>query len=173
MVFKIPIFLSAPTTLNSEQQKSYATIRRILDRENLEVRALGRSDYPTEFPLKEVLLMARHCSGGIILGYSQCVAKSAVLKPDTEEFKPAETVKFPTPWNQLEAGILFALHLPIMVFREDGISGGVFDEGVTDVFVNKLPIGAIKRKEREQLLSAVQMWVARVRTHYRMLDTPP
>src|SRR5437660_3411049 len=38
---------------------------------NLEPRAPGRSDYPTELPLREVLLVARHCSGGVILGFEQ------------------------------------------------------------------------------------------------------
>ena len=46
-------------------------IIRQLDDNDLEARALGRSDYPTELPLREVLLIARHCPGGIILGFEQ------------------------------------------------------------------------------------------------------
>jgi hypothetical protein len=75
-------------------------------------------------------------------------------------------VKFPTPWNQLEAGILFSLRLPLMVFREDG-SGGVFDNGVTDVFVNRLPLGRIGKRDEEQILFSIQIWVGQVREHYR------
>jgi len=44
---------------------------RFLDEFNLEPGALGRSDYPAEFPLREVLVIARHCAGGIILGFEQ------------------------------------------------------------------------------------------------------
>jgi hypothetical protein len=167
MAFKIPVFVSAPTTLSKSQEQSYNLIISLLERENLERRALGRSDYPTEYPLKEVVLMARRCSGGIILGYSQFESKSGVFKPGTDTARTEHRVKFPTPWNQLEAGILFAMKLPLMVFREDGINGGVFDNGVTDVFINKLPTGEIGQDETSQLIAAIQTWVARVRNHYR------
>jgi len=167
MTTKIPIFVSAPTTLSPAQQASYEKIVRLLERENLERRALGRSDYPSEFPLKEVYLIARHCSGGVILGYSQSIAETLIVKPDTPSERKTQNVKGSSPWNQLEAGILFSLRVPLMVFREDGVTGGVFDEGVTDVFVNKLPVGAIKRATEHQLIAAIQSWVSRVREHYR------
>jgi hypothetical protein len=48
---KTPIFVSCPTALNSEQQKSYQIILEELDRFGLEERRLGSSDYPTELPL--------------------------------------------------------------------------------------------------------------------------
>jgi hypothetical protein len=164
---KIPVFVSAPSKLNADQIKSYDRIVYLLDRENLERRALGRSDYPTDYPLKEVYTIARHCSGGVILGFSQTIAKQLQIKPGTPERTMAKNVKFPTPWNQLEAGILFALRLPLMVFREDGISGGVFDAGSTDVFINRLPVGRIAKQEEEQIIFSIQSWVARVREHYR------
>ena len=167
MPTKIPVFVSAPTKLNAKQIKSYDRIVFLLDRENLERRALGRSDYPTEYPLKEVHTIARHCSGGVILGYSQLIARQLEVKPGTRERAIVKNVKFPTPWNHLEAGILFSLRLPLMVFREDGITGGVFDTGVTDVFINRLPVGRIAKHDEEQIVFSIQSWVARVREHYR------
>jgi hypothetical protein len=139
----------------------------LLDRENLERRSLGRSDYPTESPIREVHTIARHCSGGVILGYSQSVAKQLEMKPGTPDRKLAEDVKFPSPWNQLEAGILFSLRLPLMVFREEGITGGVFDAGAGEVFINRLPVGRIGKQDEEQIVFAIQNWVALVREHYR------
>src|SRR5437667_6805088 len=56
---------------------------------------------------------------------------------------------FPTAWNNLEAGILFGLGLPILIFKEDGISGGVFDNGVTDVFIHKMPVAKPSAKDDE------------------------
>jgi hypothetical protein len=172
MATKIPVFVSAPTALNAKQKQSYKRIMHLLERENLEPRALGRSDYPTEYPLKEVYMIARRCAGGVILGYSQSIASKLKIKPGVPikgkkgpQFE--RNVKFPTPWNQLEAGILFSLRLPLMVFREDGITGGVFDVGVTDVFINRLPLGRIAREEELQMIFSIQIWVARVREHYR------
>jgi hypothetical protein len=164
---KIPVFVSAPTLLNKLQQQSYNRIIYLLDRENLERRALGRSDYPTEYPLKEVHMIARRCAGGIILGYAQSAAPKLNVKPNTKEARVELKAKFPTPWNHLEAGILFSLRLPLMVFREDGVTGGVFDVGVTDVFINRLPIGKIGKSDEEQLIFSIQIWVAKVREFYR------
>ena len=65
---RIPVFVSGPTKLNKSQDRSRDRIMRELARLQLEPRALGRSDYPSDFPLREVFVIAKHCSGGIILG---------------------------------------------------------------------------------------------------------
>jgi hypothetical protein len=84
---KIPVFVSCPTSLSPTQEEARTVIVQQLDDNDLEPRALGRSDYPTELPLREVLLIARHCSGGIILGFEQFRAVSGVLKPGTSAEK--------------------------------------------------------------------------------------
>ena len=43
----------------------------------------------------------------------------------------------------------------------------VFDTGVTDVFINRLPVGRIAKHDEEQIVFSIQSWVARVREHYR------
>src|SRR5258706_6814830 len=112
---KIPVFVSCPTALNAQQQSARSVLMRFLDDLNLELRALGRSDYPSELPLREVLVIARHCAGGIILGYEQFQATAGTWKRGLgqkhgeRKLKPKEVSSFPTPWNQLEAGILFGL----------------------------------------------------------------
>jgi hypothetical protein len=60
---KIPVFVSSPTALNAQQHESREVLMQFLDELNLEPRALGRSDYPSELPLREVLVIARHCAG--------------------------------------------------------------------------------------------------------------
>ncbi len=106
---KIPVFVSAPTVLSPAQDAARRLILRELEHSGLEWRALGRSDYPTELQLREVLTIARHCAGGVILGFSQFRADTGVWKPDTPDKKPLTSpVFFPSPWNHLEAGILFS-----------------------------------------------------------------
>ena len=101
MTAQIPVFVSAPTDLNHDQQSSYDLILELLQYENFERRALGRSDYPNEFPLKEIYHLARHCSGGIILGYRQMLAPKLLVKPGTPKEAKLTNVPLPTPWNQL------------------------------------------------------------------------
>ena len=142
-----------------------------LDRLQLEPRAIGRSDYPTDLPLREVLVLARHCSAGVILGFEQLRVESGVLKPGTAAettIDAAAHVRLPTPWNQIEAGVLHALGKPIIVFREQGVAGGVFDEGVTDVFVHRMPTSPMSAENQDALAAVFLKWQARVRSIYYM-----
>jgi len=164
---KIPVFVSSPTSLSPSQEAARAVIIQQLDDNDLEPRALGRSDYPTDLPLREVLLIARHCSGGVILGFEQFRADTGVLKPGTPaEKRVTAPLPFPTPWNHLESGILFGLRLPILVFREDGITGGVFDNGVSDVFVHPIPSPDIAGTPKAALKQVFQRWAGKVRQNY-------
>ncbi len=167
---RIPVFVSAPTALNDEQAASYAIVLEELANLQLEPRRLGVSDYPRDYPLREVAVIARHCSGGIILGFEQFRSQAAVWKHGSaSERTVTELVRLPTPWNHLEAGILFGLKLPLLIFREPGIAGGVFDEGVTDVFVNKMPMHGQSPEERRALTEIFLKWRGRVSEHYSTL----
>lgn len=165
---KIPVFVSGPSHLNPQQNAARDLVIDELDRLQLEPRAIGRSDYPTDLPLREVMILAKHCSGGIILGFEQVWVDSGVGRRGAGDDYETELVgvAYPTPWNQLEAGILFALGLPVLVFREESISGGVFDEGVTDVFVHRLPDPKLSETNRDALSAVMLKWQAKVRSYY-------
>jgi hypothetical protein len=165
---RIPVFVSSPSpdNLSPSQEASAEIIHGLVRRYKLEWRALGRSDYPNETPLKEVLRMVRHCSGGIILGFEQFVAPTGEFHAGSAKANTATDVGFPTPWNQLEAGILFSAGLPMMIFREPSIRGGVFDEGSTEVYIHQIPTSTMSKQARGDLDSVFQNWVAKVRAQY-------
>lgn len=167
MTAAIPVFVSAPTMLSPDQQASYDCILGILEDENLERRALGRSDFGIDAPLKEVYAIARHCSGGLILGYSQARAERLVPKPWLPGSKALDDQPLPTPWNNLEAGLLYGLKIPLMIFREQGIVGGVFDPGVSELYVQTLPLGRPSPEVEAVLKSTIKTWAGKVRQHYR------
>jgi hypothetical protein len=137
----IPVFFSCPGMLKTlaqllgipdpadpvrpGQEKSREIILEELNIFGLEPRAVGRLDYPIDFPLREVHTLARRCAGRVILGFEYFHDDGGTWKPNTAEAKRADKpVPFPTPWNQVEAGILFSVGLPLPVFREGEISGG-------------------------------------------------
>lgn len=123
---KIPVFVSCPTVLTEGQEAFRQIVIEELERFDLEERRVGASDYPTELTLREVLVLAKHCAGAIILGFEQLHVEAGTWKRKTEKTKPVDKpMIFPTPWNHLEAGVLFGLRLPLLVFREEGIEGGV------------------------------------------------
>lgn len=164
---RIPVFVSCPTHLNKAQASSRSMILRELSRQALEPRALGRSDYPTELPLREVYVIAKHCSGGVILGFSQFESTAGLWKRGTKEQRRTRSgVQFPSSWNHLEAGILFGMGIPLLVFCEPGISGGVFDSGVTDAFIHRMPEPKMNRESRAALIEVFRKWQGKVRDHY-------
>jgi len=165
----IPVFVSSPRDLNEAQDAAFRTILGEVGRVGLEARSLGRTDYPTSFPLREVFQLAKHCAGGLVLGFAQFGTNGGIWKggtPKETKLKTGQRVVFPTPWNQLEAGILFALGVPLLVFREDGISGGVFEIGTTDLFVQEMPMGKLSSTHRKSLRDVLRKWGAQVQTHY-------
>jgi hypothetical protein len=168
---RIPVFVSCPTKLSAAQLRSRALILGFLRDLQLEPRALGRSDYPNDVPLREVYVIARHCHGGIILGFEQFQASVGVWKRGTKEasrVKASAPVLFPSPWNQLEAGILFGLKLPLLIFRESNVYGGVFDVGTTEVFVHSMPPPKATKEKRAELKEVFLKWHAEVsRAYYR------
>jgi hypothetical protein len=126
-------------------------------------------DCPSEFPLREIRVIAKHCSGGIILGFQQFVATAGIWKPGTKEMRRVGVGKaehFPSPWNHLEAGIIFGLQLPLLIFREEPVRGGVFDEGVTDVFIPSIPDRHLNDAKLEAFREVLLKWWAKVREHY-------
>jgi hypothetical protein len=164
---QIPVYVSCPSSLSKAQSNARAIIIDQLERFNLEQRALGRSDYPTELPLREVMLLARRCSGGVILGFEQHRSLTGIHKPDTTEEKRQDSpISFPTPWNQIEAGILFGLRLPMIMFREKDIESGVFAPGITDVFIHPMPSPKDGNDQKTALGEVFLRWQAEVRGHY-------
>ena len=158
---RIPVFISCPTSLNKRQNQLRKTIIDIIEDLNMEPRALGRSDYPKDFPLKEIAIISKRCSGGIILGFEQVRLIEGKKKVGTKEEKSISNMSIPTPWNQIEAGILFGLKLPLLIFKEKDISGGIFDYGISDVFVHSFP-DKMTASKKDEIKQVIQKWYAEV-----------
>ena len=172
---RIPVFVSCPTDLSPNQDGVRKAILNILKDEMLEARALGRTDYPYTLPLAEVCVIAAHCAGGLILGFEQFRATAGTYKylaqDDTGKSvsRPVKKLaQFPTPWNHMEASIMFSLGKPLMIMREQGISGGVFDQGVASTFTHELPndLNAFSRK-RDQIRQVIKTWRSQVFATYK------
>ena len=159
---KIPVFVSCPTTLNRKQNDLRNLLIDLLNELNIEPRALGKSDYPKDYPLKEVAIIAKRCSGGIILGFEQLRVQKGISKFGTKDKKRISSlVLLPTVWNHIEAGILFGLRLPLLIFKEKDVSGGVFDAGITDAFIHTFP-DKLTLQKRNEIKQVVQKWFAEV-----------
>jgi hypothetical protein len=164
---KIPVYVSCPSVINARQYLSLDMILKALRKHGLEPNSIGRSDYPSQLPLQEVYSLARRCCGGIVLGFEQFRTSTGVFKKGTrEERNISNHISFPTPWNHLEAGILYSLQLPLLILREAHIQGGIFDAGVTDVFIHNIPDPKSSKESVDIFHQVVAHWTARVRELY-------
>lgn len=177
---RMPVFASVPSKLDDAQRESRRYVYDRLHRVFLDPRTVGGTDRGLYNPLHEVRTLARHCAGGIILGYQQTFARRAFQKTREGTIVVEASIGryfAPTPWNQLETGILFGLGLPLLVLKQENITGGIFDEGASDVFVHKMPMPGAgwESKDPENLEtpdecrvfeSVLLKWQALVTSHY-------
>ena len=167
----VPVFVSMPTKLNPAQQSAYAGIERSLQQLRLEPRTVGRSDHPLQAPLGEVYQLARQCSGGLILGFRQASASDTILFPDSEWRRTGVETHWPSAWNQLEAGILYSLGVPMLVFAESGVTGGIFDRSVGNLFIHEFSTTSVSEPAAERMSIHIQEWARRVR-NFSMDESP-
>ena len=76
-------------------------------------------------------------------------------------------VRAATPWNQIEAGMLTALRRPLLYFAERNVEGGVFDQGASSGYLQRLDPGAFDDLAREQIRERIRIWSAEVRAAFR------
>ena len=91
--------------------------------------------------------------------------EKGISKAGTSEEGIIAGKAFASPWNQIEAGILFAVRLPLLVFRELGLEGGIFDLGSSDLFLQTMPTSRPLASSRE-LRDVILKWGGKVREHY-------
>jgi len=144
------IFVSKPNTINPAQHRFYNGLEEVIKTRGLEISSLGSKQYSNKAPLLAVLELMNDCEGAVILGLKQLEVKQCIEKPGTDN--PNTDKKdfyLPTAWNHLEAGIAFALGLPLLIIREKGVEGGIFDVGVTDKFIHQIDLSVENKLEQQ------------------------
>ncbi len=131
------VFLSRPTSLTSTQDEFCEALSRFMEERGFRPRTVGVTDFGNRAPLTTVRTLMLQCAGAVILGLAQIHVTTGVRKQGTVNASDVTDVDLPTAWNHLEAGIAFALDLPLLVIREATLSmEGIFDPGIGDHFVH-------------------------------------
>jgi hypothetical protein len=168
----VPVFVSVPSKLNRQQQAVHRVVETELQILHFEPRTVGRSDHALQSPLGEVYQLARRCSGGLILGFRQASTKSATLWTGTKAEQANVPAHWPSAWNQLEAGMLYSLGMPMLVFAESGVNGGIFDPGVGNIFIHEFSCETFDTQARARIAMLLQDWARHVRNFYMDDATP-
>jgi hypothetical protein len=94
----------------TESQKDFLdALIELLRSCDIEPRAMNKIDYPTGSPLKDISRVMRECHGAIVVAFERTYFESGLEKQQT----PLKSVRYATPWNQIEASLAFGLGIPL------------------------------------------------------------
>lgn len=155
------IFISRPTVIAERFESQYVFFQAYLLRKGYIACRLGADNYTMDAPLKGVMSLMKDCRAAIVLGYPQFEVKALLSKADVPQ-QELSTV-FPTPWNQIEATLAFKQSLPVIVVAHLGVSGGVFDYGVTGQYVHTADLGMLGWYKNKDFQGVFREWQNRIK----------
>lgn len=128
LVYRIPIFLSHPTRLNSDQQEFVDAIIRQIRKAILFPRTLPESEQYPETPLTNIRRMMLSSYGFIALNLKQREVK--VIQNNLNQ--PQDFVTWEgSPFAQIEPAMAYQYGLPILLIRETGVEQtGIWSFGI-------------------------------------------
>lgn len=154
------VFLSRPSIIAGDYETHYDAFIRFLTTRGYRLRRLGKHDYTMDAPLRGVMDLMKVCKAAIILGYPQYEVSSVIAKGGARQ-QGIEMI-LPTPWNQIEATLAFREAVPVLVIAHRGVSGGVFDHGVTGEYVLTVDLGRKDWHKSEEFRGVFLEWERRI-----------
>ena len=156
----VNIFVSRPTVIGNEYEALYSGFDANLRARGFVPRRLGGGggDFSKKPPLKAVIDLVTECRGAIILGYPQIEFSHEARRSDVVESKLRYV--FPTPWNHIEGALAYSCQAPILVIAHPGISGGVFDHGITGEGVLHIDLAEPEWFTKPRFTQPFEEWVA-------------
>ena len=156
----IDVFLSRPTAVGRRFETAYTTFESYLSRAGYKTHRLGADQYSMDPPLTGVMKLMKTCQAAIILGYPQYEVTAAL----TKAAKPLQQISavFPTPWNHIEAALAYKQRIPVLVIAHEGVSGGIFDYGVTGEYVYTTKLNRMDWHKEKGFQGVFQEWMKRI-----------
>ncbi len=160
----VHIFISRPTIIGHDYEEAYSEFDKLLKSQGFLARRLGRTDYSKKAPIHAIIDIMEECYGAIILGYPQ-------IEFLFETRRSAQTEStghvFPTPWNQIEGALAFRNRAPVLVVAHKGVSGGVFDYGITGEMVLTLDLSSNDWFQKDNFTQPFKEWVKEVKKFHK------
>lgn len=154
------IFVSRPNQIDKPFEKSYGAFESFLIKNSLQPQTLGRSAYTLDNPLQAVIDLISQSHGAIVLGYPQYTMEFQVKK--ASDIEKSHNLCFPTPWNQIEGVLAFQRKLPLLIISHHGVTGGIFDLGVTGKLVFSTDLSRPMWHEEEKISNVISLWMKEV-----------
>ena len=146
------VFISIGSRYTPDQEDFLDGLILLLEREmgiTARVMNFTEYDYATVSPLKAISEVMRQCHGVIVVAFERKYFPSgtekrgslqeSLLRESLQESLLRER-RYPTAWNQIEAGMAFTLGLPILVLSERGLQAEGLLEEKYDWYVEHIDI---------------------------------
>lgn len=174
LVFRVPVFLSHPSRLNTVQQQFVDEVIRQIRKALLFPRTLPITEQYPETPLTNIRRMILSSYGMVSLNLRQ--RQVELLQNNLGQ--PLEgDVWLESPFAQIEPGMAFQFGLPLLLIREVGVEQtGIWSFGIGPFLILEWDSTASNPIEsffsRTDWKSIFQNWVSQVRTGYYMQTQP-
>lgn len=160
---KIDIFLSRPTWIEEKFKEGLYNFYKILKNLEINPRTIGKSDYPIDSPLDEVISLMNKCCGLIVLGYPQIKIHKGFVK----DVRIKNTVELPTEWNHIETSLAYVRKLPILLIHHERVGRGVFDRGAVSKFLYEIDFTKSDWPLDDNIHGALNNWRTKALQYYK------
>lgn len=173
LLYKIPVFLSHPSRLNSTQQEFVDAVIRQIRRAGLFPRTLPVTEQYPETPLTNIRRMMISSYGFIALNLKQ----RQVYAIQNNLGQPQDlTVWEGSPFAQIEPAMAYQYGLPILLIRESGVEqSGIWSFGIGPFLILEWnpedPLANFFTSNA--WLSIFENWQAQVRNGFYLQTQPP
>ncbi|MCR3759459.1 hypothetical protein KYB31_10730 [Clostridium felsineum] len=174
LLFRIPVFLSHPSRLNTIQQQFVDAIIRQIRRALLFPRTLPISEQYPETPLTNIRRMIASSYGMVSLNLRQ---RRVSLIENNLNQPIGGDVWEGSPFAQIEPGMAYQYGLPLLLIREIGVEqNGIWSFGIAPFLILEWDSTAVNPIEtffrRNDWKSIFQNWIGEVRTGYYIQTQP-
>ena len=154
------VFFSMPGLLSKEEEVITKNYKEFLEENGYDVLYYQRDEYPRFGQLSRVKEAINNSCGMIAFGFKQIEISEGKYRPGTREAKDWSDKWLSTPWNEIEVGIGLSVGMPILLVHDPSISEGVFDGGLSECFVGRIPSSEDSR--RMQYNKVFQSWYCKL-----------
>ncbi len=174
LLFRIPVFLSHPTRLNTVQQQFVDAIIREIRKALLFPRTLPESEQYPETPLTNIRRMILSSYGMVSLNLRQ---NEVTIIQNNLNQPVGVTTWEGSPFAQIEPGMAYLYGLPLLLIRETGvIQNGIWSFGIGPFLILEWDSTVANPIEtffaRNDWKSIFQNWVSEVRSGYYIQTQP-
>ncbi len=162
---KIPVYVSRPSTTPA-QAASVELLRRWSEDSGLEWMELEQAHFSFDKPpLEQVLDVIQKCYGGLILGFEHSRSESLVARRGDTSKAVSTSQVVASPWRQIEAAVLLARNLPVLIFKDRDVTEGLFDPTSGHLVVD------LPTQTDDRWTEVFANWVKKVREHHDTVNS--